>query len=259
MIVTVLGSCANQTVDREGVALLVEDDDGQNQLLVDTGPGIVAALGRAHRLAAEINVVVLTHCHGDHLAGFPYFVWQRHYERLGQDQPAKDLLVLGLPHVLRTAEAMLDGCYADTHFPFHVHYTHISPSTTLEQENFQITVVGVTHATATIGLVIDRNGKRVAISSDTLPNIDFIKHSSGADLLLHEGMWTEKFRDLADRTRHSTASDAAQVALKSNSSQLVMLHIFPPLLGRERELLIEASATFHGPISIPHDGSVYRV
>lgn len=53
-----------------------------------SGPGIVAAFARANRSTADINHILLTHTHGDHVAGFPYFVWHRHFERLGQPSPA---------------------------------------------------------------------------------------------------------------------------------------------------------------------------
>lgn len=59
MFITVLGSCANQTANREGVSLLFENE--QSTLLIDSGPGIISALQRANRKSSDINNLLLTH------------------------------------------------------------------------------------------------------------------------------------------------------------------------------------------------------
>jgi len=117
MIITVLGSCANQISNREGVSILFED--GNDNLLVDCGPGIVAAFGRACRKTSDINNLLLTHVHGDHISGFAYFVWNRNFERMGAE-PANDLHVYGAKDTLSLAEFSLKHSYPELNFPFKI-------------------------------------------------------------------------------------------------------------------------------------------
>ena len=259
MIVTVLGSCANQTALREGVALIVEDSEQQTKILVDAGPGVVAALGRCGRSAAEINNVILTHTHGDHISGFAYFVWQRHYERLGTQEPAANLEVYGLDNVTELASRMLYGCYSETKFPFEVSFHKILTNSEFKINGFKVATCATHHTTPSIGCSFTDGKNKVAISSDTLLVDDFVTLAKNSDILFHEGMWTEAHRPLAEKSMHATAKDAALVATSAHARQLALMHIFPPFIGREGELLREARSHFDGPISVPHDGSVYIV
>lgn len=258
MIVTVLGSCANQTATRESQSILVEDRERNLNVLVDASPGIVAALGKSGRNAAEINDVILTHSHGDHILGFAYFVWQRHYERLGSEA-AGDLRVHGLENVIELASGMLFGCYGETKFPFDVSFHKISPNSEFKIGESRIATCGTRHTTPSIGCTISAGDQKVAISSDTSKSDDFIVLAKQANLLLHEGMWTEAYREIADATLHSTANEAGLVARAAGVRQLALMHVYPQFLGRESELLREAAKVFDGPISVPHDGSVYLV
>ncbi len=256
MIVTVLGACANQTAMREGVSLLVESDVRGDALLIDTGPGIVAALGRAARDASELNAVLLTHSHGDHVLGFAYFVWQRYYERLGAT-PAQDLHVYALKNVADLAIATLSGCYSETQFPFVVHVHHLDDQSSFAHGTLRVEICRTAHTTPSIGCAIYTADAKVAYSADTLPTPAFTELAKGTSLLFHEGMWTEEMRGLANRAMHSTAKDAADVATQCGAQQLILLHIFPKFIGRESELLSEAREFYSGSISVPMDGSVY--
>ena len=259
MIITVLGSCANQTALREGVALLIEDDAQVNRLLIDAGPGIVASLQRCSRCAFDIDHIFLTHTHGDHISGIAYLIWHRFYEGLGRNCAAKDLTIYGLDNALSLAKQMLEGCYGPTSFPFKINFKTIEPNAALKIEGFSVHTCLAAHTTPTLSCSIQNATKKIAYSSDSLPTDEFILLAESADLLLHEGMWTEANRQLADKTKHATASDAAKVAFKSKSKQLVLLHIFPSYLGREAELIREASQYYNGPLSIPYDGTLYQV
>lgn len=259
MIVTVLGSCANQTALREGVALLVEDDLQEMRLLIDAGPGIVAALQRCNRLASDIDNVLLTHAHGDHISGLAYFAWHRFYESMGKSHPAKNLTIYGLENSVTLARQLVEGCYGPSPFPFNITYQSIQSNALLKVGTLSIETCDGDHTTPTISCSVQNDGKKIAFSSDTLPTDAFSSIANNANLLLHEGMWTEAERQLADRAKHSTALDAGKVATKANCKQLALLHIFPAYLGREAEIVREAGQVYKGPVTLPHDGTVYFV
>jgi ribonuclease Z len=257
MYVTILGSCANQTANREGVALLFENEN--SALLVDAGPGIIASLQRANKKASDINNLLLTHTHGDHILGFAYFVWNRNFERLGQE-PAKNLNVYGNATTIDAAKTMFEKSYPEAKFPFKVNYFELISNDKFNADEFSVNVVDAIHPIPTLSCVIrDKNNKLVCYSSDSLPNEQLLQLCQNADLLIHEGMFTSESEALSRKVMHSTAKDAGKFATESKCAQLIMVHIAPSLFGRETVLLKEAREEFKGNISIPCDGSIYCI
>lgn len=256
MILTVLGSCANQISSREGVALLMEK--GNDNLLIDCGPGIVAAFGRCNRKTSDVNNLLLTHVHGDHTAGFPYFVWNRNFECMGSTPP-EDLHVYGEHETIELVQFTLGHCYPELTFPFKVIYHEIEVDSAVCCDEIKITCVRANHAVPCISCVIESNSSKIVYSSDTLYNNALSKYSSEADILIHEGIMVSSMEELANRVKNSTASSAGKFASAISAKQLLLVHIALGLLGKETVLLEEARAHYHGPISIPYDGSVYLV
>jgi ribonuclease Z len=89
-----------------------------------------------------------------------------------------------------------------------------------------------------------RPGRLVAISGDTRPNPALVEAASGADLLVHEATFTHDEHDRALETRHSTAREAAQVALAAQVKRLVLTHLSARFSTAWGELLDEAREVF---------------
>lgn len=256
MILTVMGSCANQILNREGVSLFVEDR--QDNLLIDCGPGIVAAFGRCYRRTSDVNSLLLTHVHADHIAGFPYFVWNRNFERMGSS-PADDLHVFGEKETISLAKHMLDYCYPELTFPFEIFYHDIVAGEDFNCGALYVKTMRADHAVPCISSVIECKDRKIVYTSDSLYNESLVSLAQNADLLVHEGMMIQSMSELAKRVKHSTALEAGEFAKNINAKQLLLVHIAPGLLGKESTLIREANSKYDGVISIPHDGSVYGV
>lgn len=256
MILTVIGACANQISNREGVSLLIEN--GSEKLLIDCGPGIVAAFGRCCRKTCEVNNVLLTHVHGDHMAGFPYFVWNRNFECMGSTPP-EDLHVYGEKETVSLAKYMLDHCYPELTFPFKVIYHEIKAGDSFSNREMNIETICANHAVPCISAVVKCKGKALVYTSDTLYNEVLVDKAKNADILVHEGMMPKSMDALANKVKHSTAYVAGKFAHDIGAKQMLMVHIAPSMLGKEGMLIEEASLNYQGPISIPYDGSVYSV
>lgn len=82
-----------------------------------------------------------------------------------------------------------------------------------------------------------------AFCSDTAWNEKMIEQIQGINLLYHEATFMEEEKDKAQETRHSTAAEAADIALRSGVQKLLIGHFS----ARYRELepmLLEARAVF---------------
>ncbi len=85
--------------------------------------------------------------------------------------------------------------------------------------------------------------RRYAYCSDTIYRREIVSQISGVDLLFHEATFAETEQARAKETYHSTARQAAQIALEAEAKQLVIGH-FSARYENEQLLLHEATQVF---------------
>ncbi len=85
--------------------------------------------------------------------------------------------------------------------------------------------------------------KKYAYCSDTAYNKKLISMIMGADLLYHEATFLEKHADLAKKTKHSTALQAAKIAKAAKVKKLVLGH-FSNRYPNKEDFIKEASQAF---------------
>tara|TARA_S200000501_G_scaffold369385_1_gene408725 strand:+ start:41 stop:949 length:909 start_codon:yes stop_codon:yes gene_type:complete len=85
--------------------------------------------------------------------------------------------------------------------------------------------------------------KKYAYCSDTAYNKELISMIMGADLLYHEATFLEKHADLAKKTKHSTALQAAKIAKAAKVKKLVLGH-FSNRYPNKEDFIKEASQAF---------------
>jgi ribonuclease Z len=103
-----------------------------------------------------------------------------------------------------------------------------------------------------------RSGRKLVYTGDTRPHLSVIEAARGADLLVHEATFGGDELERAHETGHSTASEAARVALEAGARRLVLTHISSRYNRDTSELLAEARAVFPDTV-IARDGMTVEV
>jgi ribonuclease Z len=70
-----------------------------------------------------------------------------------------------------------------------------------------------------------RRGRKIVYSGDTRPNSEVIDAARGADVLIHEATLDQGLEEGAKEYGHSTAKEAAQVAVEAGVDSLYLTHI----------------------------------
>mgnify|MGYP000146602015 CR=1 FL=1 len=94
--------------------------------------------------------------------------------------------------------------------------------------------------------------KTYAFCSDTAFDASVIPYIKDSDLLYHEATFIDKEAERASKTFHSTAKQAATIALKANVKRLILGH-FSARYRDTAQHIEEASAIFE-PVFCPDDG-----
>ncbi len=103
-----------------------------------------------------------------------------------------------------------------------------------------------------------RPGRLLVFTGDTRPSAAVVDAAQGADLLIHEATFGEEEKDRAKETGHSTAREAAQVALAARAKRLVLNHVSARYSVSAEELAKEARAVF-AETTVAKDGMTVEV
>jgi ribonuclease Z len=104
----------------------------------------------------------------------------------------------------------------------------------------------------------NRPGRLLVITGDTRPCASVVDAAQGADLLIHEATFGEEEKERAKDTNHSTALEAAQVALAAKAKRLVLVHLSARYSVAPEELLTEAKTVF-ADTTVARDGMAIDV
>lgn len=99
--------------------------------------------------------------------------------------------------------------------------------------------------------------KSYAFCSDTAYLPEMVENIRGVDCLYHESTFLDQHQDLAKKTKHSTAAEAAQIAAKGEVGQLILGHFssrYPDL----DEFITQAQRHFQN-VHLAEDGKGFTI
>jgi ribonuclease Z len=220
-------------------------------IVVDCGGDVVQRMLAAGIDLDRIRLLILTHEHPDHLAGFPLFM-----EKIWLAKRRRPIPVAGPPQALRQARKIFEAF--DTSgwkgLP-EVEWRPVALEegvTVWEDEEWLVTAAPGKHSVPVIAVRVQHvpSGGAVVYSSDTERADAILRLAHAAEILVHES--TGNF------SGHTAASGAAELAREAGARRLVLVHIPPNLdpeeLRRARQIFPEVRLGEDGA-SYPFDGA----
>lgn len=260
--------CPVVSTERYGPAQLILGEGAK--VLVDCGSGVTQRLLAAGTPGRDLDALLLTHLHSDHLVDLFQLVissWHQGRERPlpvygppGTGRYVEGLMALWEPelaqriaHEKRPSTAALE-----------VAVTEIAAGETLAFGGLTVSVVEVDHRPVrhAYGFVFEGGGKRLAISGDTRRCPALIEAARGADLLVHE-VFVHREMPVVEGVRsaetvanvagyHTLSSEVGKIAAEAEVACLALSHFAPPACDR-KALLEEVTADFPGPVILGED------
>ena len=269
MRITLLGTgCPVVHGERYGPAQVIRHDG--NALLVDCGSGVTQRLLEAGVPGGDLDGVLFTHLHSDHIVDLFQLVISSWHQ--GRDRPQR---VFGPPGTKRYVEKLLalwrpelEQRIAHEKRPstraLEVEVTEFEPGEVLELGELRVSAVEVDHKPVkhAFGFVFRAGAATIALSGDTRFCPALIEAARGADVLVHEVFIHREFpvieglrgAETVDNVAgyHTLSSEVGKVAAEAGVGCLVLTHFVPPNCDRPT-LLAEVSRDFAGPIVAGED------
>ncbi len=163
-------------------------------ILLDCGATTLIALNRLGLDPGSIETVILSHLHGDHIAGIPFLFLQ--YQFLTRLQGP--LVIAGPPRTEERVEALWEFMYKETHdmierrFP--TQYLELAPNNWTPVGPVEVLPLELKHHHREIayGYKIKVGGKVLGYSGDTEWTDALVKLADGCDLFICESYLYER-------------------------------------------------------------------
>ena len=278
--VTLLGTGSPAPVMRRfGPGVLVQA--GGKNLVIDAGRGVTQRLLQSGLRLGQVDAMLLTHLHSDHVVGLPD-LWLTGWLESGYAQRKGPFVVYGpkgtqnlMDGLTRAYDWDIKARIADQNLdPASIQstVTEIKEGVVYEQGGVKVTAFEVDHGELlqpAFGFRIDYAGRSVTVSGDTRFSENLIKHATGSDLLIHqvaaardELLKMPVFKVIL--AHHTQPHEAGTVFTRVKPKLAVYYHFvllgtpsIPPVT--EEEVLEMTRKTYSGPMLIGEDLMAFRL
>ncbi|MGI9406832.1 MAG: MBL fold metallo-hydrolase, partial [Hyphomicrobiaceae bacterium] len=237
--VTLLGTgCPVVSPHRYGAGTLVQC--GGLTVLVDVGSGVTQRLVSAGVSGADIDALLITHMHSDHLVDLYQLVISSWHQN--RDRPH---LIYGPPGIAAFVDAQMEAWREERELRIAFEERTSTAAFELEVIEFDETVplIGtetgevsafrVEHAPIehAFGFAFEAHGKKLVLSGDTRPCDGLVEAARDADVLVHEVFVHSAVPVSGTRSKatlsnvasyHTLSSDVGGVARNANAGALVL-------------------------------------
>lgn len=219
-------------------AYLIEAD--RCHILMEAGPTTLCAMKRMRVAPADIDIILISHLHGDHYGGLPFLI----LEYLWESQRRKPLKIAGPPHLEERTWRLFN-----TMFPFssgdvervrrNLEFVELEPSRKARLGNVEVESLRVPHMKRDLclALKVKIGGKTIAFSGDTGWVDDLLSFTAGADLFLCECTYFNNPLDV-----HLSYPLLESKRARFDVKRMMLTHVGREVLERTSQVKMELAA-----------------
>jgi ribonuclease BN (tRNA processing enzyme) len=200
--------------------------------LLDCGPTTLLAMKRAGFDPRHLDAIILSHLHGDHFGGIPFFFIEYLYLK-PRDYPLIIAGPTGTEERVRELYAIMYGSGKPTvEFPW-VNFVILQPEQPQRVAGVEVLSFRVPHQThdISLGLKVAYQGKQILFSGDSLWTDAFIEQAKGVDLFLCECSFFHEQPGMHVNYRILEANLS-----RLQCKKLVLTHLGEDMLARRHQL-----------------------
>jgi ribonuclease BN (tRNA processing enzyme) len=206
--------------------------------LIDCGASSLPAMKRLEIVRDEIDLILITHFHGDHFAGLPFFLLDAQFTR--RSRP----LVIAGPHGIETRlpqvmEAMFEHS-SKTKQRFDLSVVPLVPEQSRSFGAVKVTPYPVVHGESGgpfLAYRIEAEGRVISYSADTEWTEMLIPAARNADLFIAEAYTYDRIVK-----NHLSLTTLEAHLPEIGAKRLVLTHMSDDVLGRVDELSYTAAS-----------------
>ncbi len=237
MQITVLGNSGPYPGAGTACSGYLLEADGK-KILMDCGSGVLSALQRKCSLS-ELDAVILSHLHADHMSDMLVMRYALMFEE------RKFALPVYMPNQPESEAWLLSGCK-------YFNPIEINPKKFYTIGNLKIFFTAVSHPVLAYATRVEKNGKSLVYSGDTMYDENLIDLATNADLFICDAAFSSQQH--WPEAPHASAKQAGQMAELAKAKRLMITH-FSPRADRT-QLLGEAKEVFPHTIASARDLTV---
>jgi len=212
----------------------------RTNFLIDCGASSLPALKRLGIARDEIDLILVTHFHGDHFGGLPFLLLDAQFTRR-----TRPLVVAGPVGIETRLANLMEALFehsSRTKQRFDLSVVALEPEQTRTFGEVKVTPYPVVHGESGgpfLAYRIEAEGRVVAYSADTEWTDMLIPAARGADLFIAEAYYYDKIVK-----NHLSLKTLEAHLPEINARKLVLTHMSEDMLARLGEL----------PYTAAHDG-----
>jgi ribonuclease Z len=228
---------------------------GNYSLLVDASDSPVQNLLKAGLDPLELDAMVLTHSHTDHIYGVPSLI--HNLWLMKRDKPLR--IITNAYTAAKTKELLELFGLPDKEGMFPIEWIDGERGVPQTIATPLLRLFPVEHSVPTSGVRIEGEGTAFVYTADTAPFDGLIETVRGCRSLIHEASGDGSREQYLNRAGHSSARQAGRVASRSGVARLFLCH-FDYLTGPlPEELRREAQGGFKGDVVVPERFKEYDI
>lgn len=243
--------CAIPTAATGHTAFLVttrREGAGGTTILVDAVDSPVRSMMRLGLDPLELDVVIITHYHADHISAFPALLST--FNCMERSKPLKVVADGETSERARRLADLLDLGPDQLSFPISYDHEHTDPTVTIR-------LTPGRHTVQSSMVRFESADGSLFYTSDTQYYDGIAMEASGCGMLIHEA--TTSQRTVAALPGHSSAAQAGKTARAAGARSLFLCHICYADYDGEAAIVREAEQEFAGDVIVPETLLPYTI